>query len=139
MTIKHSTRAVRVLRIYCPIDRKTSVLLMSGELSSIDRTSALGAILEIVRGDNPLGDFGLYKSVVELSSGWEMFTPGADAQPALGAAGRTEASPTAILTVYIPADAADDAVSSAIDAIMAAHPWEVPVIELGETLLLTRG
>ncbi|QXQ05517.1 hypothetical protein KX816_14930 [Sphingosinicellaceae bacterium] len=138
MAYQHSTRAVRVLRVYCPIAAETLVALATGQAAAIDRDATLAAILGIVRGDNPLGDFAPYRSVVELAPGWELFTPGADARPALGEAGRASASPTAILTIYIPADAPEAAVSSAVDAIVAAHPWEVPVIELTEARLVVR-
>jgi len=138
MTLNHAMRAVRALRIHCPIDSDTVARIAAGDLADIDPGSALGTMLAIIRRDGPLGDFGLYTSVVELGLGWEMFTPAAGAQPTLGAAGQTEVSATAILTVYIPANADEDAVTRAIDAIMAAHPWEVPVIEWSETRLLTR-
>ena len=138
MRTRHVTRAAKVLRVYCPIDSDTLNLLMIGQVSSIDKDGTLATILSIVREDNPLGDFGKYKSVVELAPGWELFTPDAAARPTLGQPGTAAVSPTAILTIYIPEDGSVDAVSCAIDAIVEAHPWEVPVIEITETLLVTR-
>ncbi len=98
----------------------------------------MGAILGIIRADNPLGDFGIYRSVVEIGSGWEALTLGTAARAALSKAGIPEISPTITLTVYIPAEADDETVSRASDVIMAAHPWKIPVIELSETQLLVR-
>jgi hypothetical protein len=135
---KHSTRAVRTLRIYCPIDRETLAGLMAGRAAVIEQDRVLGPMLDIVRGDTLLGDFGTYTAVVELAPGWELFTPGPAARPALGEAGASTVSPTAILTLHIPGDADEAAVARAIDAILGAHPWEVPVIELGETRLVVR-
>ncbi|MET1755065.1 hypothetical protein ABVV53_06300 [Novosphingobium sp. RD2P27] len=135
---KHTTRAVKALKIHCPVDDAMLNMLSAGQLPAIDPDSALAKILDIVRAENPLGDFGVYKSVVELGSGWELFTSDAAARPALGQTGLEVASPTVILTIYIPMDAADDAVCRAIDAIVEAHPWEVPVIEISETVLVTR-
>lgn len=138
MAARHATRTVKALRIYVPIDSDTLRLLMAGGVSSIKGDSPLAAILAVIGRDNPLGDFGLYKSVVEFSLGWEMFTPAADAHPTVGRAGTATVSPTAILTVYVPKEAPGEDVSRALDAIVQAHPWETPVIEINETLLLTR-
>lgn len=129
-------RKVQRLRIYCPVAASTLSRLMAGE--SVEDDPALSAMLAIVRGDNPLGDFGLYRGVVELHPGWENFEPTAGATPTLGAAGARSLSPTVILTIHIPDDAPQQAVDQTLDAIMAAHPWEVPVIELDETRLLIR-
>ncbi|MXP09022.1 hypothetical protein [Pseudoblastomonas halimionae] len=62
-----------------------------------------------------------------------------DASPTLGEAGAASVSPTAVLTIYIPSEAPQDKVTRAIDAILAAHPWEVPVIEVSETRLVMCG
>lgn len=132
------TRRVRVLRVHCPIEAATLAAMLNGSPAAIERDPVLGRMLPIIRGGGPLGDFGIYRGVVELAPGWELFTPGADAAPVAGSAGSDTISPTAILTVHIPADADPDAVDTALAAVMAAHPWEVPVIELGETALLVR-
>lgn len=113
-------------------------LVAAGDFAAIAPDCALARIIAIVREDGPLGDFGIYRSVIELAAGWELFTPGADASPTLGSAEAHTASPTAILTLYIPQGSADEAVSCAISAIMDAHPWEVPVIEMTATSLLMR-
>lgn len=126
------------MRIYCPIDQATLAALMEGRAPPIEQNGSLSAIIGVVRSDTPLGDFDNYKSVIELAPGWEMFTPDATARPTLGQAGSHAASPTAILTIYIPGNVADEAVSRAIDRIMDAHPWEVPVIEISETSLVAR-
>jgi hypothetical protein len=129
-------RRVRRLRVYCPVSADTLARLLAGQTVEDDR--ALGAMLAIMRGANPLGDFGLYRGVVELHPGWEAFEPTAGAAPTLGQAGERSLSPTVILTIHIPHDAPEAAVNAALDAIMAAHPWEVPVVELDETQLLMR-
>ena len=140
MNSKHTMRAARVLKIHCPIDIKSMQQISAGQIAQIDPECALAKILNLVgEGGSPLGDFGIYKSVVELSAGWEMFTPDSSSRPTLGQAGLRTVSPTAILTVYMAADSPADAVSGAIDAILVAHPWEVPVIELSETSLIVRG
>lgn len=129
-------RRVRRLRVYCPVAAITLAHLIAGE--SVEDDPALSAMLAIARGDNPLGDFDLYRGVVELHPGWESFEPTAAAMPTLGAAGQRSLSPTVILTIHWPFDAPEDEVNHALDAIMSAHPWEVPVIEMDETQLLVR-
>ncbi|MCJ2182957.1 hypothetical protein MTR62_09665 [Novosphingobium sp. 1949] len=138
MLKKHATRPVSALKVYCPIDAATQALLARGAVMSIDPDCALARLIAFVRDENPLGDFGPYQSVMELATGLELFTPGAAARPTLGEAGAEAVSATAIVTIYIPADAPQAAVSAAIDEIVALHPWEVPVIELVETRLVTR-
>lgn len=138
MSAKHSTRAVQSLKVHCPVDRRTLVALSAEQIPIIEAGSALAKILDIVKGQEALGDFGLYKSVVELSAGWEIFTPTPDAKPTLGSADSMSISATAILTIYIPEEVSPTIVSEAIDAIMEAHPWEVPVIEISHALVVTR-
>lgn len=134
----YRSRAVLALRIHCPIADATYRALTAGDASAIERDPVAARLLAIVRDDSPLGDFGLYRAVVELAPGWEIFRPGADAQPTLGSADADTASPTAILTLYIPEDAPVERRDAAIAAILAAHPWEIPVVELTPTRLLLR-
>ena len=131
-------RKVRRLRVYCPVSAATLSALIAGDSAAAERDPALAAMLAIVRADNPLGDFGLYRGVFELSAGWEGFEPTGDATPTLGAAGERSLSPTAILTVHIPQEADPAAVDAALGALVAAHPWEIPVIELDSAELLVR-
>ena len=76
--------------------------------------------------------------VAEIGLGWETFAPSPAANPTLGSAGEVEHSPTVTLTTWIPASAPTEAVDAALAALMEAHPWEVPVIEVIETRLLVR-
>ena len=131
-------REVTAIRIYCPIGQATLTALLAGDRAALDRDPALLALLTIIRAPNPLGDFGIYSSVVELAPGWELFTPAAEAAPALGTAGVEQLSPTAVLTVHVDAGIPPSALDPLLDALLAAHPWEVPVIELASTRLLLR-
>lgn len=138
MAASYHTRAARVLRLYCPVAPATLAALTAGDPAAIEHDPTLARMLAILRSPNPLGDFGLYTSVVEAAPGWELFTPGAAAQPTLGTPGAHQASPTVVLTVHIAADAPAAAVDAALAALLDAHPWEVPVIELAEVQLLLR-
>ncbi|MDE0879146.1 MAG: hypothetical protein OSB00_10860 [Sphingomonas bacterium] len=129
---------VRIVRIYCPVAIETLVAMTTRDTAALERDPTLAAMLAIIRDDNPIGDFGPYRSVVEMTPGWEMFTPGADARPTLGEADQGQLSPTAILTVHIAAGVPDEIFGDILDSFLAAHPWEVPVIELFHAELLTR-
>lgn len=128
-------RRATVVQVHCPVAPETLAAMLSGDGEALERDPVSAAILGIIRADNALGDFGLYHGVAEIGLGWESFTPSAHAAPALGAAGTTALSPTVVLKTYAPADADID---GALAALMAAHPWEVPVIELTEAELLLR-
>jgi hypothetical protein len=129
-------RKVQRLRIYCPVAASTLSRLMAEGIRSrmirrwVGYWPLCGVIIRLA--------FGLYRGVVELHPGWENFEPTAGATPTLGAAGARSLSPTVILTIHIPDDAPQQAVDQTLEAIIAAHPWEVPVIELDETRLLIR-
>ncbi|MFY8195129.1 hypothetical protein [Novosphingobium sp. B1] len=127
-------RAVAV-KIHCPVTAETLAAMIAGDSGALERDITAAAILAVIRADNPLGDFSLYKGVCEVALGWESFQPGAEARPTLGSADMRTLSPTIILTTYAQADAE---IEPALAALMAAHPWEVPVIEITEVDLLIR-
>lgn len=131
-------RAARALRVFCPIQPATLRAMLAADGSAIERDPHLAEMVRIIRDGSALGDFGIYKSVIEVSPGWEIFTPGPDATPTVGESGSPSTSPTAILTIYIAKDAPSEMVDQGIAAILKAHPWEVPVVEMSETSLLVR-
>lgn len=138
MSRGYEMRAARALRVFCPVQQDTLAAMLAGDGSALERDAHLAKMVGIVRSDSALGDFGIYKSVLEISPGWELFTPGADAAPTMGEGGSPSISPTAILTIYIAQETPSDLVDLGIAAILKVHPWEVPVIELSETSLLVR-
>jgi hypothetical protein len=128
-------RDALAVKVHCPVTPETLAALLAGKPDALEADPAAGAILAIMRGANPLGDFGPYQEVVEIAQGWEGFRPTEAARPALGEAGKTALSPTVILTTYAPANADVD---GALAELLGAHPWEVPVIECYPTRLLVR-
>ena len=128
-------RQARRITIHCPIASQTFAALAAGDLAAIERDPCAAEILALIRSDNPLGDFGVYRGVFEVALGLEGFKATEDARPALGRAGADMLSPTAIITTYVASDAAADEVDAMIAALARAHPWEVPVIELSDVLL----
>ena len=130
------SRWVRDIRVYCPVAPATLAALMAGEAIAVEDDPTAATLLAILR-TSPLGDFGRYREVVELAIGYEGFRPGEGAVPTLGAVGQASWSPTVILTAIYDAEAD---ISALADALLAAHPWDVPVIAVSEPYrLLVRG
>lgn len=121
------------MRVHCPVTPETFAALLAGRSDALEHDAAAAAVLAALRTAG-LGDFGCYTGVVEAGLGIEIFTPTAAARPALGASGATSHSPTVVLTTW--ADPAAPGLAGALAAIAAAHPWEVPVIELSDARLL---
>lgn len=128
-----SARRARKVRIHCPLAQSTFAALMGGDARALEDDPTAAKMLAIIRADNPLGDFGAYKGVVEISLGLESFVPTAAASPTLGAAGAPAMSPTAILTTYVDEGADPELVRAVLRELAMAHPWEIPVIEFDET------
>lgn len=122
------SRWVRDIRVYCPVAPATLAAMTAGRAAAVEDDPIAAALLAILRTP-PLGDFGRYREVVEVALGYEGFRPGEGAVPTLGAVGQPSWSPTVILTAIYDAEAD---VSALTDALLAAHPWDVPVIALSE-------
>jgi hypothetical protein len=136
--LRHSWRKALAIRLAWPVSQATLERLLSGQSAALEADPSLAALLEILRAENPLGDFGAYQAVAELAPGRELFRPGPAAQPTLGEAYRDEHSPSVMVTIHVPAETAGPSLDAAIDALMAAHPWEVPVVEVTEVRLAVR-
>lgn len=131
-----AVRWVRDIRVYCPVAPQTLAAMMAGDPGAVERDATAAVLLGILRTP-PLGDFGRYRDVVELALGYEGFRPGDGAVPTLGTVGEPSWSPTVILTAIYGADADVDSLA---DQLLAAHPWDVPVIAVSEPYrLLVRG
>lgn len=131
-------REAAMVRIHAPVSATTLAAMLSGDGDAAHRDPVPGAILDAFRNHGPLGDFELYSGVVEIAPGWEAFRSGAGATPTLGAAGEASLSPTVILTTYALCAVDDPALLAAVGRILAAHPWEVPVVEVTPTRLAWR-
>jgi hypothetical protein len=131
-------RRVTAIRVHCPVSADTLAALLGGDTTAAMADATLAGMMAVIRAHPVLGDFGVYQSVMELAPGWEVFTPSPQATPTLGAAGTTTISPTVIVKTYAAIEADRVLVDSAIAAIMTAHPWETPVVELAEVALPVR-
>jgi hypothetical protein len=136
--ITHGWRQALAIRLAWPVSQATLERLLAGQSAAFEADPSLASLLDILRADNPLGDFGPYQAVAELAPGRELFRPGPEARPALGEAHRDEHSPSVMVTIHVPAETAGPKLDAAIDALLAAHPWEVPVVEVTEVRLAVR-
>lgn len=131
-------RKVRILRLSWPVEAATFAALMGGHAAALETDPWFARLLERLRASNPLGDFGAYQAVAEVAPCWELFKPAESAQPTRGEPGAAQVSTNLMVTLHVPGDTPDDLFESLLDALVAEHPWEVPVIEVSEADLLVR-
>lgn len=128
-------RKVRVLRLSWPVEPATFVSVLAGKADALDHDPFFSRLLVLLHADNPLGDFGLYKSVAEVSPCLELFQPQGDAKPAHGRPGQSEVSTNLMVTIHVDSAVAGQDFEALLDQLVASHPWEVPVIEISEAEL----
>ncbi|MDE2436612.1 MAG: hypothetical protein KGM49_10165 [Sphingomonadales bacterium] len=131
-------RKVRVLRLSWPVQDETHAALLGGDAAALDRDPWFARLLKLLRADNPLGDFGIYRAVAEVTPCWELFSPSPKASPTRGEPGQSQVSTNLMVTIHLPGQTPEDEVDALLDALVAQHPWEIPVIELAEVELLVR-
>ena len=119
---------MQVVRVHCPVSGNVLARLQAGEAAALADDPVLSAVVAVIRGSDVLGAVGPYRGVFELGFGLESFVPQADAVPTTGRAGEAAVVPTVVVKTYAVAGADIDA---ELAAIVAVHPWEVPVIEVG--------
>jgi hypothetical protein len=123
---------MQVVRVHCPVSTNVLARLQAGEAAALADDAVLSAVVAVIRGSAVLGAIGPYRGVFELGFGLESFVPQADAVPTTGRAGEAAVVPTVVVKSYAAQGAA---IAAELAAIAAAHPWEVPVIEVGQAVL----
>ncbi len=126
---------MQVVRVHCPVSANVLARLQAGEAAALADDPVLSGVVGVIRASDVLGAIGPYRGVFELGFGLESFVPGTDALPTTGRAGEAEVVPTVVVKTYA-AQGAD--IAAALAAIVAMHPWEVPVIEVGAVELVRR-
>lgn len=113
------------LAVYVPIDGASgdSTLAAASEAS-------VQEIMHVLREFDFAGSVGTYKAVAEISSGAETFMPTEDSVPVYGVAGNSSTVPSVRVVTYIPASTPGEDVDRMVIAVVSAHPWEHPVIEV---------
>ncbi len=146
MTANILLRKVWAIRLAWPVSTEVLRRLYAGDMAALDCADGLASLYAVLDGDNPLGDFGAYQAVAEVTPGWELFRPGAGAKPTRGTVGQREVSPSLMITIHIPGhnpghnpgETPQAEVDAAIARLLAAHPWEIPVIEVSEVAIAER-
>jgi hypothetical protein len=123
---------MQVVRVHCPVSANVLARLQAGEAAALADDALLSAVVGVIRGSDVLGAIGPYRGVFELGFGLESFVPQAEAVPTTGRAGEPAVVPTVVVKSYA-AEGAD--IAAELAAIVAVHPWEVPVIEVGSVVL----
>jgi len=128
-------RKAWAIRCAWPVTSAVLHRLLAGDMAALDCEDGLASLYAILDANNPLGDFGTYQAVAEVGPGWELFRPGTNAKPIRGTIGQREVSPSLMVTIHVPGNAPQEQVDAAIARLLAAHPWEIPVIEVSEVAL----
>ncbi len=118
--------------MHCPVSANILARLQAGEAAALADDALLSEVVAVIRGSAVLGAIGPYRGVFELGFGLESFVPQPDAVPTTGRAGEAAVVPTVVVKSYA-AQGAD--IAAELAAIAAAHPWEIPVIEMGQVTL----
>ena len=96
-------RTVRVVRLSWPVEAEVLAAVLAGEPAAFERDPAFAKLLTILRDENCLGDFGLYRAVAEVSPCWELFQPLPGAAPTQGTAGTAHVSSNLMVTIHVDA------------------------------------
>jgi hypothetical protein len=112
--------------------------LSHGETAALPADPVIAPLLAAIEAHPEFGDFGAYGSVCEFTVGVEAFTPGADADPTLGVPGQRTLCGTVTLTTFIAEEIPEPRLEALVDILAAAHPWELPVIEVDTVRLYAR-
>lgn len=126
---------MQVVRVHCPVSAIVLARLQAGEAAALADDPVLAGVVDVIRGSDVLGAVGPYRGVFELGFGLESFVPGAGAAPVAGRTGQAEVVATVVVKSYAAAGAE---IGAELAAIVAAHPWEVPVVEVGVVELVAR-
>jgi hypothetical protein len=132
-------RKVRILRLSWPVEAATFAALLRDGAGALEADPWFARLLLQLNAANPLGDFGPYQAVAEVAPCWELFKPATGARPTLGEPDQRQVSTNLMVTLHVPGDTPETVFEALLDALVAEHPWEVPVIEVSEADLLVRG
>lgn len=129
MPLKDSLRLtpVRRITVHCPVPRET---WHARDADRLDLEPALASIFAVLRANPEFGTLGPYHNVLEVAPGHESFTPGRGSSPTLGRAGEATGTGTVAITTYVSARVPERRLEELVAALAAAHPWELPVIEV---------
>jgi hypothetical protein len=118
------------LAVYVPVDEASD-----GPGPAVASAAAVQEIMRVFRVFDFAGSVGTYRAVAQISGAADTFMPTADSAPVHGAADIASTVPSARVVTYVPAATPGEDVDQLIGALVAAHPWEHPLIELDRVSL----
>jgi hypothetical protein len=122
------------LAVYVPVDEATG-----GPGVAVASAAAVQEIMRVVREFDFAGSVGTYRAVAQISGGADTFTPTADSAPVHGTADIASTVPSARVVTYVPAATPGGDIDQLIGALVSAHPWEHPLIEVDRVSLWIPG
>ena len=131
----HLTAAKRVT-VHCPASDAAQAAFAAGNLQRLEFESPFDALFSVLRNNIDFGRIGPYRSVFELSLGQETFVPGPGADPSTGTLDKRTCLATIVITTYLAAETSAQRLAELVAMLAAAHPWELPVIEVATVDLL---
>ncbi len=138
MTLKSTLRLAGAHRItiHVPASREAWLALLGGDASRLEHDQNVLPLFRMLRAHSEFGALGPYRNVYELSGGHESFTPGHEAKPTFGNPGETSTTASVVITTYVSQSVSQTRIAELVAALAAAHPWELPVIEVCEVRVL---
>jgi hypothetical protein len=118
------------LAVYLPVDEARQ-----GSGLTVASDPAVREIMRIIREFDFAGSVGTYRAVAQISGCADTFTPTADSAPVHGAAGIASTVPSARVVTYVPAGTPGADIDRLIGALVSAHPWEHPLVEVDRVSL----
>jgi hypothetical protein len=122
------------LAVYVPVDEASI-----GPGTTVASAAAVQEILRVLRAFDFAGSVGTYRAVAQISGGADTFTPTADSAPVHGTADIASTVPSARVVTYVPAATPGEDVDQLIGALVSAHPWEHPLVEVDRVSLWMPG
>jgi hypothetical protein len=122
------------LAVYLPVDEASQ-----GSGLTVASDPAVQEIMRVIRTFDFAGSVGTYRAVAQISGGADTFTPTADSAPVHGTADIASTVPSARVVTYVPAATPGGDIDQLIGALVSAHPWEHPLIEVDRVSLWIPG
>ncbi len=138
MSLKSSLRLspARRITVYCPLSHDGWLALRAGDATRLETEAGIAPLFDVLRGHPEFGSLGPYRSVYEVTGGHESFTPGMGARPTLGTPGEVSTTVSVAITTYVSGAHSEERLAALVHALAAAHPWELPVIEVSSVQVL---
>jgi hypothetical protein len=118
------------LAVYVPIDEASD-----GPGLTLASAATVQEIMRVFREFDFAGRVGTYRVVAQISGGADTFTPTSDSAPVHGVADIASTVPSARIVTYLPAGTPGGEVDQMLDALVSAHPWEHPLVEVDRVSL----